>query len=183
MGRITKKLFYQFVNGQALFLTRDEFISNNCWAIRRDVFDNVLSKSKIDYKAKEGSIRIIDLITQDFMFGQVFLDGLLTRVEKEISFYDNVKFKEESQYLIIDNIEELNGYGIKKVYYNVIKKFVGRKAKAKILQIDYVFYYKKDKQITKIKNEKFVWLCWIEDNVDDLSKLLAICPLSKIDRR
>ncbi len=176
MGRITKKLFYQFVNGQALFLTRDEFISNNCWAIRRDVFDNVLSKSKIDYKAKEGSIRIIDLITQDFMFGQVFLDGLLTRVEKEISFYD-AKFKEDGKYLTID------GYKVKKIYYDVIKRIIGRRAKAKILQIDYVFYYKKDKQITKIKNEKFVWLCWIEDNVDDLSKLLAICPLSKIDRR
>jgi len=178
MGKISKKSFYQFVDGQSLVLTGDHFINNGCWAVRKDIFDNVLSKSKIDYKAKEGSIRIIDLVTQDFMFGQGFLDGLLARVEKEICYYDNVKFKENGKYLII---EELNGYGIKKVYYNGIKKFIGRKAKAKILQIDYVLYYKKDGQITKIKNEKFVWLCWIEDNVDDLSKLLAICPVQKIN--
>ena len=174
MGKISKKSFYQFVDGQSLVLTGDHFINNGCWAVRKDIFDNVLSKSKIDYKAKEGSIRIIDLVTQDFMFGKIFIDGLLARVEKEVCFYD-AKFKENGGYLTLD------GYKIKKIFYDVIKRIIKRRAKAKILQIDYVFYYRMDGRVTKVKKERFMWVCWVDGNVDDLSKLLAICPLSKID--
>jgi hypothetical protein len=187
MGKISQRLFNKLVNNKELVLTRDDFISNGYWAIRKDILDNALNQ--INYKiSREGVTSIVALMTQDFMLGLSFLDEILTRTEKELSYYDNIKFKEQEkngiQYLVIDNINELRNYAIDKFYYNTIQKIVGKKVKPRILRVDHVFYYRKDKwngEIKKVDKNTFIFFVWIEKNCDDLSKLLAVCMPCKLE--
>jgi hypothetical protein len=186
MGKINKKLFAKFVNNKELYITRDGFVSNGNWAVKKDILDNALNG--VNYQiSKEGITTIFALMTQDFMFGLSFLDELLTRVDKELSYYDNVKFKEikkdNIQYLAVDNIYELKNYAINKVYFDTIQKLVGKKVKPRILRIDYVFYYRDKKwngPIKRIDKETFIFFVWTEGNSDDLSKLLAVCKPSEL---
>jgi hypothetical protein len=183
MGKISKKLFNKFIDGQPLFLTLDDFISNGHWAIRKDVLNNALNG--INYKINEERyIKIVDILTQDFILGKTFSDGLITKIEKEIFYYDNIKFREHTEYgkqfLIIDNIEKLKNHGINKLYYSVIQKIVGRGVKARVLLVNYIFYCKKNcwnSEIAKIEKNDFIYFIWTKNNTDNLSDLLAVCTL------
>jgi hypothetical protein len=187
MAKINRKLFAKFVNNKELSFTRDGFVSNGNWAIKKDILDSALNG--IDYQiSKEGITSIVALMTQDFMLGLSFLDEILTRAEKEISYYDNIKFKEQKkdgiQYLVVDNIPELRNYGINKIYLNTIQKILGKKVKPRILRVDHVFYYRKNKwngPIKKVDKNTFIFFVWTEGNSDDLSKLLAVCTSCELE--
>jgi hypothetical protein len=181
MGKIGKKLFNKFVNRQPIFSTFDGFISNGQWAIKKDILNNALNG--VNYRIdEERLIKIVDILTQDFMLGKAFSNELITKVEKEIFYYDNIKFKEYTkngrQFLVIDNIERLKNYAIDKLYYTMIQKFVGKRTKAKILWVDYVFYYRKNcwnGEIVNIEKKDFIYFIWNKNNTDNLYDLLSVC--------
>jgi hypothetical protein len=187
MGKINRKLFAKFVNNKELYITRDDFVSNGNWAVKKNILDNALNG--VNYQiSKEGVTTIFALMTQDFMLGLSFLDELLTRVEKEISFYDNFKFKKIEkdgvQYFVVDNINELRNYAINKTYFNTIQKILGKKIKPRILRVDYIYFYRKDRwngEIKKVDKNMFIFFVWLEENCDDLSKLLAVCTPCEIE--
>jgi len=185
MGKISKKLFQKFVDNKNLVLFRDGFISNGCWAIKKSLLNSVLNGS--EYKVNN-VITLTALMTQDFILGKIFSDKLLTRVDKEIRYYDNIKFKEHKsngrEYLLIDNINEFKNYGIDKLYYSIIQKIVGKLARIRIFRIDYVYYYRKwrwNGEIDEIAKDTFIFFVWIKSNIDDLNNLLAVCRPIKFD--
>jgi hypothetical protein len=64
------------------------------------------------------------------------------------------------------------------LYYEVIQKIVGKKAKMRILKVNYEYIYKRGSwngELLNIEQDKFIYCIWTENNIDDLYYLLAVC--------